>query len=334
MEVKKKKHTVRKVLLSILLFIVTFLLVVNVIPPKKVIDNNPFIIKEGSRPLIAAHRGGKNLNPENTFKAMNHSITNYDIDILEMDLCMTSDGYLILNHNEDINESTDVTTPNYLVREHTLNELQQFNFGYNFKDPVSGEFIYRNLLDNVAPENKSQVLLENELRVVTIDELFNAYATSDLMYIIEIKDSGDLGLRATDTLVSKIIEYKLEKKVVVGTFHDEVEQHLSKKYPDIMRGASVGAAAKFVITQLLKVNLFDNSSFIALQIPTSYKFKGITVPLTWKTYVNRAHRRNISVQYWTINDKKEMKKLINLGADVIMTDCPDVMYELLIEMGF
>ena len=30
----------------------------------------------------------------------------------------------------------------------------------------------------------------------------------------------------------------------------------------------------------------------------------------------------------------EMKRLINLGADVIMTDCPDVAYELLKEMGY
>ncbi|NLD26333.1 MAG: hypothetical protein GX661_03125, partial [Acholeplasmataceae bacterium] len=32
-----------------------------IIPPKKVIDTNPFIIKDGERPLLAAHRGGKNL---------------------------------------------------------------------------------------------------------------------------------------------------------------------------------------------------------------------------------------------------------------------------------
>ena len=58
--------------------------VLNIIPPKKVLDGNPnsFIIEEGSRPLIAAHRGCKNLNPENTFKAIDYSVEHYDIDII------------------------------------------------------------------------------------------------------------------------------------------------------------------------------------------------------------------------------------------------------------
>ena len=58
------------------------------------------------------------------------------------------------------------------------------------------------------------------------------------------------------------------------------------------------------------------------------------VRLDKKKYIERAHKRNISVQFWTINDKEEMRKLIELGADVIMTDSPDVLYELLIEMGY
>ena len=42
----------------------------------------------------------------------------------------------------------------------------------------------------------------------------------------------------------------------------------------------------------------------------------------------------MSVQYWTINEKEEMIELINLGVDVIMTDNPDVLYEVLVEMGY
>ena len=73
---------------------------------------------------------------------------------------------------------------------------------------------------------------------------------------------------------------------------------------------------------------FDN-----VQIPTEYDLNGITFNLAKKNYVKRAHRRNIYVQFWTINDKEEMRKLINIGADVIVTDNPDIMYELLKEMG-
>jgi len=42
----------------------------------------------------------------------------------------------------------------------------------------------------------------------------------------------------------------------------------------------------------------------------------------------------MAVHYWTINDKEEMKKLIELGADGLITDRPDLMEEVLEELGF
>lgn len=311
--------------------------VLNIVPPKKVLDGNPnsFIIEEGSRPLIAAHRGGKNLNPENTFKAIDYSVEHFDIDIIEMDLCLTKDDHLILNHNMTIDSSTEEkeVEGSYYVREHTLEELQTKNFGYNFKDK-DGNYPYRDVLKDVAEENKSQVLKENKLRVVTIDELFEVYASTSIRYIIEIKDDEDDGLKAADILLKAMKDHNVMDKVIIGTFHTEVESYIEETYPEAMRGASLGSAAGFIITQMLGVNIFYDATVTALQIPTSYTLKGITLQLAKKNYINRAHRRNISVQFWTINDKEEMRQLIEMGADVIMTDNPDVMYELLKEMGY
>ena len=70
-KIKEKKSIKLNIFLGFCLTIVTFFLIINIIPPKKVVDHNPFVIKEGSKPLIAAHRGGKYLNPENTLKAIN-----------------------------------------------------------------------------------------------------------------------------------------------------------------------------------------------------------------------------------------------------------------------
>ena len=119
-------------------------------------------------------------------------------------------------------------------------------------------------------------------------------------------------------------------QIVVGTFHDEIEQELKEKYPDLLRGAPTGTAAKFVLTQFVGVNIFDNSDFACLQIPTSYDL-GIEITLDKKTIINRAHRRNIAVQYWTINDADEMRELIELGCDCIMTDNPELLAQVLDE---
>ena len=48
-----------------------------------------------------------------------------------------------------------------------------------------------------------------------------------------------------------------------------------------------------------------------------------------KTIIDRAHRRNVAVQYWTINDEAEMVQLIELGCDCIMTDNPKLLNEVL-----
>ena len=110
----------------------------------------------------------------------------------------------------------------------------------------------------------------------------------------------------------------------------EKAQSFKEKYPDLLRGAPTGTAAKFVLTQFVGVNLFDNSDFACLQIPTSYDL-GIEVYLNKKTIIKRAHRRNVAVQYWTINDADEMRELIELGCDCIMTDNPELLSEVLDE---
>jgi len=331
------KHKNLIIFSSIILSIILFFIVINVIPPKKVMSSNPFIIEEGDKPMIAAHRGGKNLNPENTFKAINYSIENFDIDILEIDVCITKDEHLVLNHNLTIDDCSDVNDitgeENYYIKDHNLEDLQRFNFGYNFKNK-DGVYLYKNLLNNVNDENRSKVLKDNELMIVTTEELFEKYANTKLKYIIEIKDSDKLGYKAADILINEMTKYNLFNKVAIGTFHDEIELYIKENHPEVIRGASESSATKFIATQIFKVNIFDNSNFACLQIPTSRNIKGIKLNLINKSYIDRAHRRGISVQYWTINEKEEMKKIIEAGADVIMTDNPDILYQLLTEIGY
>ena len=99
-------------------------------------------------------------------------------------------------------------------------------------------------------------------------------------------------------------------------------------YPHLLRGAPTGSAAKFVLTEYLFVNIFDRSDFACLQIPLSYDV-GIEISLDSQRLINRAHRRNIAVQYWTINDEEEMRMLIEMGADCIMTDDPLLLKQVL-----
>ena len=99
----KKKGRGLKIFGCILGAVVLFFLVINLIPPKKVMENNPFIKAKDALPMIAAHRGGGISNPENTLLAYRKAVNEYGIQICETDLWMTSDGHLVYSHDSSIN---------------------------------------------------------------------------------------------------------------------------------------------------------------------------------------------------------------------------------------
>ena len=42
-------------------------------------------------------------------------------------------------------------------------------------------------------------------------------------------------------------------------------------------------------------------------------------------FVRAAHARGVRVDAWTINEADEMRRLLDLGVDVIMTDRPEAL---------
>lgn len=332
-----KKHRKLKIFGIILLSVVLFFVVINLIPPKKNVESNPFIVADGELPMIAAHRGGGENNPENTMLAFREAVTTVGVDIIESDLYLTKDGYLVYNHDAYIDRTSNVNgditedevnalcedkNNRHYISDMTLEELRQYNFGYYFENE-SGERIYK---DTVDIEGAG-------LQIATVEQLFSEFYEShpDLLFIVEIKNEGERGREAAKILNETLNRYpNYRDNIVVGTFHDEIEAELKANYRDLYRGAPTGTAAKFIVTQFLGVNIFDNSGFACLQIPMSYDI-GIELNLDKSTIINRAHRRNIAVQYWTINDPDEMRRLIELGCDCIMTDNPELLKEILEE---
>lgn len=332
----KKYKALRKVSLIFAALALIFV-IINVIPPEKNVEENPFIRGEGELPMIAAHRGGGVNNPENTLLAFREAVDKIGADVIESDLYLTKDGYLVYNHDAYIDRTCNVNGDisqeevqklcedeenRHYISDMTLEELQKYNFGYYFTDE-SGARIYK---DVENPE-------EYGLQIATADMLFAEFYEThpDLLFIVEIKNSGELGYEACRVLDSTLEEYPgYRDRIVVGTFHSEIEEELMTNYPYLMRGASEGSAAKFVITQYLGVNIFDNGTFGCLQIPTGYDL-GVYVPLDTEPLVSRAHRRNIAVQYWTINDAETMRELTELGCDCIMTDDPQLLKSVLEE---
>lgn len=311
---KKKKI----ILLVLSLFIGVYILL-QVLPYGKKEIDTPFKIKEGERPLVMAHGGAKLMNPENTWMAFDYAYE-LGVDVLEMDLQITEDGELITYHN---NELEDFSNAEGLVSELTYAEIKQYNFGANFTD-LDGNMPYRDLSD------EQRVIYGDALVPASLEQMFQKYGP-DMLYVCELKNEGELGRKSAEKMVELLKKYGMEDKVCVASFHkDTMEYFLSIAPENTVTSFDMSTATSFVIANYVGYGIFMDYPNNGLQLPMSQK----GIPLDLEYLVYKIHKNNMFLHYWTINDIDDMKKCIELGADGIITDRPDLLIQLLDEMGY
>lgn len=290
-------------------------------PVEEYYGDNQYI-RIGEKPLVSAHRAGGDLAPEETMKAFELCMApeDYAVDIVEFDLHITKDDQLVLLHDGTLDRTSNSVEhfgkKKVKVRDKTLAELKELNFGENF-ETLSGDYPYRGLRGADIPE---------DLKILSLDEILE-YLTllrgDNLSYIIEIKDGGKDGEDATDILYAKMVEYGIVDKTIVGTFKASVTKYFDEKYPMLKRSAGIAEVLDFYYAFLYHVK--KDFEFDVLQIP-----KGLaTLNLGTKAFIDYAHSNGISVQYWTINKETDMEKLLEAGADVIITDNPELAYNVI-----
>ena len=84
------------------------------------------IFRNGDFPLVFAHRGSSHLFPENTELAFIKSFE-MGVDAFETDIRLTKDGKIITQHNEDIDETTDMVLASshiFLSKSGTLSSIE------------------------------------------------------------------------------------------------------------------------------------------------------------------------------------------------------------------
>ena len=283
--------------------------------------NNKYIVEYG-KTMVSAHRSGRGIFPENTMMAIDGCLNaqDYEIDVFEFDLHITGDGQLIILHDGTLDRTTDAVE--YFGKEeirpedYTYEELRTLNFGENFETD-DGEMPYKGLRGDDIPDSLRVSRLE--------DVLTRIQSKGDYDYIIEIKNSQELGFKAADELYRILSDMDLVDNVVVGTFNEEVSMYLDEKYPQICRSASQNEVILVYALSLFGIKTPDSAlKFDALQVP----MERYGLNLATARFVNYAHRHNLAVQYWTINDEDDMRLLQEIGADCIMSDVPDVAYRI------
>ncbi len=277
---------------------------------------------------VSAHRSGAGIVPENTMMAIDYILNNQDklgVDTFEFDVQITADGKVILMHNLTYDETSNAEEEfgrklNY-VSSYTYEEARKLNLGENFCDE-NGEYPYRGLRGNDIPEN---------LRVVTCEEVLDyveANSNGEYKYIIEIKSIGEAGQKTADALYKILTERNLQERVIWASSKPFTSKYMETEYPDMPRSAGVIEVLQFYVFSKMDWNLDElGVTYVALQIPYGDNAANNLIDLGTKQLTNYAHKYNIAVQYWTINEPEEAKTLIENGADCIMSDYPQMVYD-------
>ena len=290
---------------------------------------NQYIVEYGN-PDISAHRSGAGVAPQNTlmaFEKMLEENDEYGVDTYEFDVSLTADGELIVLHNLTYDATSNAVEAfgrkNVKASELTFEEAQVLNMGENFE--IDGEYPYRGLRGDDIPYNLRVAKCET-----IIDYIEANSGDMKFNYIIEIKSTGKQGRQAADKLYEIISERNMKDRVIWATFQPDVSMYMEKTYPDMPRSAVIIEVLQFYIYARMDWDLSDlDVSYCALQIPYGDSAADGLINLGTRKVINYAHKNDIAVQYWTINDADDVEYLTKNGADCIMSDSPDMAYDVI-----
>ncbi len=227
-------------------------------------------------------------------------------DILELDVRLTRDRRLVVFHDAAVDRTTDGRGRVAGMR---WAELRELDAGWRFVDPA-GDRSFRG----------------KGVRVPLFEEVLEEFPKMRLN--VESKCP-----RAAAPLVEAIRRHGAQRRVLVASIR-EVSRRDACGY-DGPWGASREQILRFWLThrwcspKTPWLGRWALPAADALQVP---EFSGRLRVLT-PAFVRAAHRRNIPVHVWTVNDPPEMRRLLEAGVDGIESDRPDLLAQVLAEVA-
>ncbi|MFP3949131.1 MAG: glycerophosphodiester phosphodiesterase [Gemmatimonadota bacterium] len=249
-------------------------------------------------PLLIAHRGGARLAPENTLVAFRQAVERWEADILEMDVRATADGEIVVIHDARVDRTCDGTGR---VDEMTWAEIRELDAGHHFIDE-EGRSSFRG----------------RGVRIPRFEEILRAFPHMRLNVDSKAPD-------AAAGLVALIRKHEAGHRVLVASA-EESHRREARGYPGPW-GASRRQIRAFWLLHRLHLSRFGRIGADALQVPPSWEGRTIVTP----RFVRDAHRANIPIHVWTVDDPDDMRRFLDWGIDGIQTDRPDRLARVLVE---
>lgn len=274
---------------------------------------------------VQAHRGGMALFPEESLEAMLNAV-NLGVNTLEMDVCVSQDGKVVLSHEK--------------------------YFSYRYASHPDGSpvlkdepkaYIWHMPYDSVAkydvglrgnPDFPEQQTVETPKRllaevVATVEAYTKRNRLAPMNYNIEIKSSQDEGggvegkdwpeyHQFVDICMSVFDALGLGDRLVIQSFDTRALNYLNEAYPGHHLSYLVGGNSIDYEKVMERLNFTPEWLSPAWQLVN-------------EDLVERAHADGMKIVTWTVDEKEQMRKVIDLGVEAVISNYPDRLLQVVAE---
>ncbi|MEM7411214.1 MAG: glycerophosphodiester phosphodiesterase family protein [Myxococcota bacterium] len=278
---------------------------------------------------LQGHRGARGLLPENTLAGFDHAI-NLEVTTLELDLGLTQDDVVVITHDPYVNPKVcqhadgspieEERGPR--VRDLTLAELQAFDCGSLNPDPlrfpepprtnVPGETIptLAALFDRVK-ERESGVRFNVEIKATPEQN-----DTAPLPHFVDrvvatIRDAGMVERTTVQSFLWRALELTKEREPRLRTAGLVSPETLG---PEWLGGLVRDDYADFLGVLAAAGYIDELSPYWIQLVPGAYSL-GLGV----RNFQAAGYR----VIPWTVNDAGDIRAMLGIGVDGIITDYPN-----------
>ena len=242
---------------------------------------------EDAAPLNVGHRGASGTRPEHTFASYDRALE-LGADYIEQDLQVTSDGVLVVIHDETLNRTVrgDAANCTGRVDSKTLAQIKTCDAGLWFGAQWAGQ------------------------KVPTLEEVFQRYGKT-VNYYIETKTPAPAD-KMEEKLLALLDSYDLREsavsdwQVLIQSFSSDslrIVHAMDPRLPLIFLGSA---------------NVANLPVHREYAIGVGPSFGGVT-----QAFVNAAHALCLDVHPYTVNNNADLSRMLGLGVDGMFTNFPD-----------
>lgn len=299
---------------------------------------------------LEAHRGGRDVRPENTLYSYAYAIE-LGATSIECDMQLTKDGHIVMSHNPILN--SDITRDengNYIennkydIRLMTVDELKKFDVGV--MDPNCGEYY----------DLHGKTQFTYDAKIPTLEELMQliqSYGDKNIVLNIETKsypDPASAGYKNNadpkkfvEVFNNIVKKYDMEDRVVLQSFDWQTLIEMKKLNPNISTSAlwqeqpSWGRDSESLRRYEKKKSPWlgglDIKDYQGNPVKAAHAIGADIISPYYteisKQDVDEAHSLGMKVVPWTVNNEKDMNMLLDMGVDGIISDKPWLLKQVL-----